>query len=108
MSRPQRQMTPAEYEAELMAKVGEFYDDPFGFTMWAYAWGEGELKDFPDGPDDWQAAQLIRIGEAIKKKPLSYAIREATSSGHGIGKTAEVSWILLWAMATRPHLSGAW
>ena len=104
-----RQLTDAEYEFQLLEKNAEFYDDPFGWVMWAFAWGEGELKDivpgFPDEPDDWQAAQLLRVGEAIKKDPLDYVIREAISSGHGIGKTAEVAWIILWAMATRPHLN---
>jgi len=104
-----RQLTDAEFEAELVEKNAEFYDDPFGWVMWAFEWGAGELKDIipghPDEPDEWQAAQLLRVGEAIKKNPLDYVIREATSSGHGIGKTALVAWIILWAMATRPHLN---
>ena len=56
-----RQLTDAEFEAELIAKNAEFYDDPFGWVMWAFKWGEGELKDivpgYPDEPDEWQAAQ---------------------------------------------------
>jgi len=102
----QRGMSDSEYEAALVEAVGEFYDDPFGFTMWAYEWGAGELKEFPNGPDDWQAAQMIRVGEKIRANPTDYAIREAIASGHGIGKTAEVAWLVNWAMATRPHLSG--
>ncbi|HUU73723.1 MAG TPA: terminase, partial [Burkholderiales bacterium] len=57
------------------------------------------------GPDVWQAEQLIRIGEKFKENPLC-SLREATASGHGIGKSAEVAFIVLWAMSTRPHLNG--
>lgn len=105
-----KQLSDAEYEAELAEMVGQFYDDPYGFVMWAFPWGEGELKDivpgYPDEPDDWQAAQLIRVGDAIAERPMDYVIREAVASGHGIGKTAETAWLILWAMSTRPHLSG--
>ncbi|MCF1431337.1 MAG: terminase [Shewanella sp.] len=63
--------------------------------------------EIPDGgePDKWQAEQLNRVGEAFLADPET-VIREATSSGHGIGKSAEVSWVILWAMSTRPHLAG--
>jgi hypothetical protein len=33
-------------------------------------------------------------------------IREATVSGHGIGKSACVAWIILWAMSTFPNTRG--
>lgn len=38
---------------------------------------------------------------------LAPALRAAVASGHGAGKTALVSWLILWAMSTRPHLAGA-
>lgn len=56
-------------------------------------------------PDTWQSAQLNRVKSAFEKNPLA-VIREAISSGHGIGKSAEVAWLILWAMSTRPHLAG--
>ena len=31
---------------------------------------------------------------------------DATASGHGIGKSAEVSWLILWALMTMPHTRG--
>src|SRR5579863_1151123 len=84
--------------------MGGFYDDFEGWAMYAFEWGKGDLIDF-DGPDQWQRDQMKRVSAKIKKDPLT-TIREALSSGHGIGKTAEVAWIILWAMSTRPHLAG--
>lgn len=99
-------ISDAEFEQGLLDDIEEFYDDPLGFVMYAFPWGEkdGPLEEF-DGPDVWQAEQLIRIGEAFKENPLC-SLREATASGHGIGKSAEVAFIVLWAMSTRPHLNG--
>src|SRR5262249_8939780 len=34
------------------------------------------------------------------------AIQEATASGHGVGKSALVSWLTLWAISTFPHTRG--
>ena len=97
-------MTEAEFEIALAEDIGEFYDDPYGYVSYAFDWGVGELEEF-DGPDEWQKAQLTRIGEKFKEDPET-TIREATASGHGIGKSCEVAWIILWAMSTRPHLNG--
>lgn len=92
------------FESQLTEDMGAFYDDFEGWAMYAFEWGKGELLDF-DGPDKWQREQMKRVSAKIKKDPLT-TIREAISSGHGIGKTAEVAWVILWAMSTRPHLAG--
>lgn len=94
-----------DYESALADDIGEFYDDPLGYVLYAFPWGKGELKEFPDGPDIWQAEQLERVGREFRRDP-ECTIREAIASGHGIGKSAEVAWIILWAMSTRPHLNG--
>ena len=96
----------AEAEALLAATVASFYDDPLGYVLYAFPWGEEgtELEDEP-GPDVWQAQQLLRIGDAIREDPEGYQIQEAIASGHSIGKSCEVSWIVLWAVSTRPHLA---
>ena len=96
----------SDFEDALLSDMEDFYDDPYGFVMYAFPWGEKGtfLEDYPDGPDDWQREQLERIGARFREDPLA-TIREATASGHGIGKTAEVAWIILWAMSTRPHLN---
>lgn len=88
-------------EIQLSLEIAECYDDPELFVEMAFAtyWQEN------DGPDTWQADLLKRVGQAFLNDPDT-VIREATSSGHGIGKSALVAWLILWAMSTRPQLSG--
>lgn len=92
------------FDAELAEDIAEFYDDPLGFVHYIFPWGEGDLEG-QDGPDTWQADQLIRVGDRFRDDP-ECTVREAIASGHGIGKSAEVAWVILWAMSTRPHLNG--
>lgn len=94
----------------LADEVAQFYADPLGFVMWAFDWNYGELEGF-EGPDDWQRDTLIEIGEEVQRRRFNGVapvdpIREATSSGHGIGKSALTAWLILWIMATRPHAKG--
>ena len=99
-------MNESEFELELLEDIAEFYDDPLGFIHYAFPWGEKDtlLEDFK-GPDKWQREQLERVGQAFKDDPET-TIKEAVASGHGIGKSCETAWIILWAMSTRPHLNG--
>ena len=78
-------------------------DNPLRFVQIAFPWGEGELQDFL-GPDEWQ----IDVLEQIHKHEIdaSQALRIAIASGHGIGKSALVSWIILWALATQADTKG--
>ena len=99
-------LSEAEFEKQLVHDIDQFYDDPLGYVMYAFPWGEKntELEEH-DGPDQWQADQMDRARRSIRRDPEG-TIREAIASGHGIGKSAQVSWIILWAMSTRPHLNG--
>lgn len=86
--------------AELQHDLGEFATDPLGFVHWAFPWGEGELTGH-EGPDTWQADTLELITERVRGGAgVSEAIQIAIASGHGIGKSALVSWIILWAIST--------
>lgn len=78
----------------------EFYADPLGFVFFAFPWGEGGLKG-QDGPDEWQVEVLRELGRGSIS--AQEAVRIAIASGHGIGKTALVAWIILWFIATRAH-----
>lgn len=93
-------------------------NDPLAYVMGAFEWGRGELAAY-DGPDVWQRELLesIRDGVVTVDKAIAEAIangtevsaepiREATTSGHGIGKSALVSWIILWAMDTEVDCRG--
>lgn len=99
-----------EVEAMLAEDMGRFFYDPLGFVMYAFEWGVGELEGF-DGPDEWQREFLEAWGKAIRENDFDGvtpvpAYRDATSSGHGIGKSALSSWAILFIMSTRPHSKG--
>jgi hypothetical protein len=94
-------VTPAD-EA-LVDRVPVWFHDPHRYVLDAFDWGVGELAAHP-GPDDWQSDVLRDLGAGTIN--AAEAIRLATASGHGIGKSALVAWIILWAMSTRPHLNG--
>lgn len=102
--------TPAN--EQLAEEVAEFYSDPLGFVMFAYPWGEeGTALEGFDGPDTWQREFLTTLGELIKERGFDGAmavmpIRMARSSGHGIGKSALVGWLVGWLMSTRPYAQG--
>lgn len=88
-------------EIELIEDVAKFYDNPLGFVKYIFPWGEGVLKD-ETGPDEWQTKVLTEIGDAINNgESLGEAIRIAVASGHGIGKTAFVAWVVYWFISTR-------
>ena len=95
-----------EIELAIATDIAEFYADPLGYVMYAFEWGKpgGDLE-YCTGPDKWQREQLQRVGQAFEDNPDT-TIQEAIASGHGIGKSAETAWIIMWAMSTRPHLSG--
>ncbi len=94
---------PDEDEDALIELMASFENDPIGFVYAAFPWGEGELKDY-DGPDDWALIVLGWISEGLID--METAIRIAVASGHGIGKSALLAWIILWALSTREGTKG--
>lgn len=93
-------MTP-----ELIESLALYSSDPLGFVLWAFPWGEpgSELEEFT-GPEDWQRAILEDLGRGLLT--TSQAIQLSRTSGHGIGKSAGVSWIILWAISTYEDTKG--
>jgi hypothetical protein len=85
---------------DIIEAMGELFGDPLGFVYFAFPWGEGPLKD-EKGPDNWQIKILRAIGDGVLT--ASEAIQVAVSSGHGVGKSALVAWIILWFLSTRPQ-----
>jgi len=83
--------------------------DPLAFVEWAFPW---ESPDGPlagqSGPEPWQAAVLadIRHGLAARDTKERGPVRIAVASGHGVGKSALVAWLILWASATMPSTRG--
>ncbi|MGE0745286.1 MAG: terminase [Rhodospirillales bacterium] len=95
----------ADLQHRLIEAIAGFAHDPLGYVMFAFPWGEpgGPLAD-EEGPDQWQREFLADIGQKLRqgKVGVSEAIRLAASSGHGVGKSSTVVWLIKWAMATRP------
>lgn len=90
-------------DVELAEAIAETYADPLAFVYLAFHWGEGDL-DGQEGPDKWQTDVLEAIGRGVMSP--AEGLRFAVSSGHKIGKTALIAWIVWWAMSTRPNLTG--
>ena len=99
-------------ERELAEYMASFIYDPYRFVLAAYPWKKagGPLAEY-DGPDDWQRELLIDIGREARLRRFDgthpvLPIREAVSSGHGIGKSTVAGWITNWILSTRPHSIG--
>jgi hypothetical protein len=92
--------TAKDQELTLIEHIEKFVYDPLGFVYYIFDWGNGRLKD-EEGPDKWQAEILRAIGDG--SLTTEEALQLAARSGHGIGKTALIAWIILWFSSTRPH-----
>lgn len=84
--------------------AAECSNDPLLFVKVAFPWGKpGPLVD-DEGPDQWQTETLAAIRDGLMS--VGTALQFAIASGHDIGKTAFVAWLILWAMTTRPDTRG--
>ena len=89
---------------DLIVELAAYSSDPYGFVLFAFPWGEvGELELFT-GPQDWQIRVLRDLGDGLLT--VEEAIQIARTSGHGIGKSALVAWIILWAISTFEDTKG--
>lgn len=95
-------------EDALIEDIAGFFNDPLGFVYFAYPWGEpGPLLE-ETGPDTWQEALLDDLGKRLEAgeapgAAVGGALQIAVASGHGVGKSALVSWIIHWFISTREH-----
>lgn len=99
-----------DVELQLAEDMLRFYSDPLGWVLYSFPWGEGDLAGH-DGPDTWQREELQELGAAIDLRGFNgidpvMPILRATGSGHGIGKSAFVAWIVLFILSTRPMSKG--
>lgn len=97
-----------DFERQLTQDIAEFQHDPIGFVLYAFPWGkEGtELAKHP-GPRAWQRETLELMGEKLRAGgTVEEAIQIATASGHGIGKSALVAMVIMWALSTREDTRG--
>lgn len=97
-------------EELLVTLCDETYADPLRFVQAAYPWPIAGLT----GPDPWQADELEKIGRSVRERAFHATLnpnvppyRAAWSTGHGVGKTSLLSWVVNWIMSTRPHCRGS-
>jgi len=97
----------AEDEQELMARLWspKVKDDLLTFVLLAFPWGvKGTPLEHFNGPRKWQREVLSDLTKHIaqNKGKIDFdTFRMAVSSGRGIGKSALVSWLVLWMLSTR-------
>ncbi len=108
----------------LTQDISRYYDDPLGYIMYIFPWRtDPTIQQVPlvepykskynseYGPDKWACEFLDELGEEIKDRKFDgkntvLPIRFSTSSGHGIGKSAMVSWLIMFILDTRPLAMG--
>ena len=117
-------MAELTLDERLADEVARFYADPLGFVVFAYPWDSDpsiQICKLPEpwslvynsvyGPDAWACEFLDNIGRQVREHKFNGTlpvepIREAVVSGHGIGKSAMVAWIVDWIRSTRPDSQG--
>ena len=103
----QQPIYSASDEQTLMVRLWQprIKDDPEAFVLFAFPWGQkGTPLEHYTGPRKWQRNILRQIAQHIKDNGgrLDYNVfRLAVASGRGIGKSALVSWLILWMLSTR-------
>jgi hypothetical protein len=86
-------------EALLRQDIGSFATDPLGFVKYAFPWGAaGVLQS--QGIRRFQEETLSQIRDHLASEYRFQPLQLAICSGHGIGKSALIAFILNWAMST--------
>jgi hypothetical protein len=112
-------------DTALATELAQYYADPLGYVLFVFPWDtykpiqlvqlpEKYRDRFPNvewGPDAWACAFLDDVGNEVKKRNFTGhtavdPIQMATASGHGIGKSVLVAWLIKWIMDTRPFSKG--
>jgi hypothetical protein len=82
--------------------IAGFTHDPLGYAVYSFPWGE---KNTPladsEGPRRWQCEALEDIRQHLSNPATRFLpYRDATASGHGIGKSALIGMIVAWSLDT--------
>ena len=79
--------------------------DPLTFVELAFPWGEpGTPLADEEGPFEWQREVLEYLRDNGANRDIATKI--AVASGNGIGKSALVAWIIIWAFSTAGDTRG--
>lgn len=93
---------PSADELELISAIGKLAYYPDRFVRFIFPWNQvGTRLEGEDGPDVWQLEVLQDLGASLRAgkdltEATATAIKLAVASGHGIGKSALVAWIIIW------------
>ncbi|HZX69757.1 MAG TPA: hypothetical protein VFE77_02980 [Rhodanobacter sp.] len=111
-------------DQELADTIAGFYEDPLGYVMFMFPWDTEKSIQMVElqepyksrynckyGPDLWACKFLDDWGAKIKERGFDgehavEPIQFATTSGHGIGKTVLVAFIIKFILDTRPYSRG--
>lgn len=101
MQAPSESSGPMEAIIEGLAL---YSNDPLGFALWAFPWGEPGTILENRTLEVWQTELLCSLRDGLITP--EQAIRQATTSGNGVGKSAVVCIIILWATSTMEDTKG--
>ena len=87
-----------QLEEQLVVEMESLSIDPLAWVYFSFEWRKGELEKY-DGPDNWQIDILSNVRDGLLSS--NQAIQIAVASGHGVGKSALVAWIILWSLSTK-------
>jgi hypothetical protein len=83
----------------IVSNLAKFKNDPLGYSLWAFPWGDGDLKD--KQLRHWQIDVMRTIRDHLANPETRYEpCLIAVASGHGIGKSAGIGMISSWALDT--------
>lgn len=111
-------------DEKLADELAKYYDDPLGYVMFVFPWDTDTTIQMVElapiyqerfncrwGPDEWACEFLDDLGAEIRERGFDghhsvRPIRFATASGHGIGKSTLVAWLIKFILDTRPMSKG--
>jgi len=114
----------ASHDEQINAKLVELRYDPLGYVMWVFPWtsdptiqkvklAEPWASRFNCewGPDAWACEFLDELGVQVKKRKFNGRdavdpIQFSTASGHGIGKSTLVAWLIKYILDVWPMSKG--
>ena len=108
-------MLPAQIspDLELLELLASLELRPYDFVYTCFPWGEpGTDLENQDGPDEWQKEVLWDLQQGLLSGTFDGAAgfeflwQIAIRSGHGVGKSAMFSWLILWGISTLENARG--
>jgi hypothetical protein len=93
-------LSPQEQEM-VGLDIGAFAHDPLGYVKYVYPWKDAGPLEKHSGPRTWQARILADVAAHLGNPETRFTpFKAVVSSGHGIGKSTIVAWLIGWALDT--------